>query len=269
MKKKILTILTVILMLTLSFVVLAAPTTKKQETGIEMIQLEMLEVMNVERKNPKTLEEATVLVKETKTRLENAKIAKQALLDMGYDKEYPAVVLTDSEILTCSNNLEYYKEQEVKFQEERKWTQFAHDYPTATKVWKYMKEELGWNDYVCAGVMGNFMAETGGQTLSLNPSLYGESGAYYGIAQWSIKYNPSIGGASLDSQLNHLENTVKREIDTYGSKYCSGFDYNSFKSLQNEREAALAFAKAYERCASFTYSVRQSNATKAYNYFVK
>ena len=62
-------------MSTLSFAVLAAPTTKKQETGIEMIQLEMLEVMNVERKNPKTLEEATVLVKETKTRLENAKIA--------------------------------------------------------------------------------------------------------------------------------------------------------------------------------------------------
>ena len=53
---------------------------------------------------------------------------------MGYDKEYLAVVLTDSEILTCSNNLEYYKEKKAKFREERKWTQFAHDYPTATKV---------------------------------------------------------------------------------------------------------------------------------------
>ena len=269
MKKKILTILTVILLATLSFVVLAAPTTKKQETGMEKIQIEMLEVLENEKQDPQTLEEATVLVKETKERIENAEIAKQALLDMGYNEECPAVILTDTEISICSTNLEYYEEKENKFQEEMKWAKMLNDYPTATKVWKYMKEELGWNDYVCAGVMGNFMAETGGQTLSLNPSLYAEGGAYYGIAQWSIKYNPSIGGASLNSQLNHLGNTVKKEFDVYGSKYRSGFNYDSFKSLQNEREAALAFAKAYERCASFTYSVRQSNATKAYNYFVK
>lgn len=269
MKKRILTILTVILLSILSFMVLAAPTTKKQETGMEMIQLEMLEVMDVEREEPKTLEEAVVLITETKTRLENAKIAKQALLDMGYNKEYPAVVLTDNEILTCSNNLEYYQEQEAKFAEEQRWIEMEYQYPAATKTWKFMKEELGWNDYICAGVMGNFMAETGGQTLSLNPTSYSSSGGYYGIAQWSIKYNSSIRGSSLDTQLNYLAKTVKQEFNTYGSKYNSSFNYNSFKSLKNEKEAALAFAKVYERCASSTYSIRQSNATKAYDYFVK
>ena len=31
----------------------------------------------------------------------------------------------------------------------------------------------------------------------------------------------------------------------------------------------MAFAKAYERCGSGSYGVRQINALKAYNYFVE
>ena len=41
----------------------------------------------------------------------------------------------------------------------------------------------------------------------------------------------------------------------------------SFGELQNEKEAALAFAKVYERCAKWTYSYREDNATVALNYF--
>jgi hypothetical protein len=37
--------------------------------------------------------------------------------------------------------------------------------------------------------------------------------------------------------------------------------------MQDEKEAALYFAKYYERCGSGSYSVRQSNATKALDYF--
>jgi hypothetical protein len=43
---------------------------------------------------------------------------------------------------------------------------------------------------------------------------------------------------------------------------------SSFYNLKNEKEAALYFAKYYERCSSKYYSIRQSNATKALNHFV-
>ena len=38
--------------------------------------------------------------------------------------------------------------------------------------------------------------------------------------------------------------------------------------MSNERDAAKAFAKCYERCGSSTYTIRMNNAEKAYNYFV-
>ena len=151
---------------------------------------------------------------------------------------------------------------------EAMWSAKSGDYPEATQVWRFMKEELGWNDYVCAGVMGNLMAEVGGQTLNLNPYLYGHSGSnYYGICQWSSQYYPSIQGASLDTQLDFLRDTVKKELDTYGYLFRSGMDYDAFCALTDAEDAALAFAKAYERCGSGSYGIRQSNALKALSYF--
>ena len=151
---------------------------------------------------------------------------------------------------------------------EAMWSEKSGSYPEATQVWRYMKEELGWNDYVCAGVMGNLMAEVGGQTLNLHPGLYGHAGGnYYGICQWSATYYPGIQGASLDAQLDFLRDTVKKELDTYGYLFRKGMDYDAFCALTDAEDAALAFAKAYERCGSGSYGVRQSNALKALNYF--
>lgn len=148
------------------------------------------------------------------------------------------------------------------------WTERAAEYPEATQIWRYMKEELGWNDYVCAGVMGNLMAEVGGQTLNIQPNLYGHSsGNYYGICQWSARYYPGIQGTSLKAQLDFLRDTVQKELNEYGYLFRSGMDYESFCALTDAEDAALAFAKAYERCGSGSYGVRQSNALKAYNYF--
>ena len=153
---------------------------------------------------------------------------------------------------------------------EAMWSEKAGSYPVATQVWRYMKEELGWNDYVCAGVMGNMMAEVGGQTLNLDPYLYGHSGAnYYGLCQWSSRYYPSIQGADVNAQLDFLASTVKKELDTYGYLFRNGLNYEAFCNLTDAEDAAMAFAKAYERCGSGSYGVRQTNALKAYNYFVE
>lgn len=151
--------------------------------------------------------------------------------------------------------------------EDHRWEIKAGEYPAATQVWLYMKD-LGWNDAVCAGIMGNMMAETGGQTLNLNPSLYASGGLYYGICQWHATWCGEIHGASLEAQCDYLRDTIKQELDSYGWLYCDGMDYEEFLNMTSPSEAALCFAKAYERCASGTYSIRQNNADNAYSYFV-
>ena len=138
-------------------------------------------------------------------------------------------------------------------------------YAEATQVWNYMKS-LGWSDAVCAGIMGNIMAEVGGQTLNINP--YSSSSSYYGMCQWSRRYYPQIIGGSLEDQCDFLRDTIRKEINTYGSNYASGMNYEKFLQLDDPQDVALCFAKAYERCGSGSYGVRQSNAVKAYQYFV-
>ena len=149
---------------------------------------------------------------------------------------------------------------------EEQWAVKSAEYPAATQIWRYMKSQ-GWNDYVCAGIMGNLMAEVGGGTLDIRYALSSYDGNYYGMCQWSRGYS-QIWGAGLETQCDFLRDTIKYEFDTYGGNYQYGFNFNSFLNMKDASQAALAFAKAYERCAAFTYEVRQSNAIKAYNYFV-
>ena len=183
--------------------------------------------------------------------------------------------LVEEELTDVRGLINEYQEQVSAIEAEEArieamWSEKSGEYPVATQVWRYMKEELGWNDYVCAGVMGNMMAEVGGQTLNLNPYLYGHSGAnYYGLCQWSSRYYPSIQGADVDAQLDFLASTVKKELDTYGYLFRNGLNYEAFCNLTDAEDAAMAFAKAYERCGSGSYGVRQTNALNAYNYFVE
>lgn len=217
----------------------------------------------------------------------NDKAVLTAELETCKDYEFRLINLMNNKDLTDERHLVEeelmdVRSLEVEYQEdinaieaeeariEAMWSEKAGSYPVATQVWRYMKEELGWNDYVCAGVMGNMMAEVGGQTLNLNPYLYGHSGAnYYGLCQWSSRYYPSIQGADVDAQLDFLASTVKKELDTYGYLFRSGLDYEAFCNLTDAEDAAMAFAKAYERCGSGSYGVRQRNAINAYNYFVE
>ena len=147
------------------------------------------------------------------------------------------------------------------------WAEKAKKYPEATQIWLYMKD-LGWSDAVCAGIMGNLMAEVGGQTLDLSRWRQYSNGSYYGICQWSRKYYPGVVGRDIKGQCDFIRDTIKKEIDTYGGRYAQGMNFNKFLQLTNPRDVALCFAKSYERCASAYYSVRQSNAEKAYAYFV-
>ena len=147
---------------------------------------------------------------------------------------------------------------------EAEWNIKAAEYPAATQIWRFMKNQ-GWNDYVCAGIMGNLMTEVGGQTLNIRYAS--SSNDYYGMCQWNRAYS-EVWGAGLETQCNFLKDTIKYEFDTYGFKYQKEFNFDSFLNMTDAQQAALAFAKSYERCGSGSYSIRQQNAIKAYNYFV-
>lgn len=208
--------------------------------------------------------------------LETCKDYEFRLINLMNNKDFvDERYLVEEELIDVRGLISEYQEQVSAIEAEEArieamWSEKSGEYPVATQVWRYMKEELGWNDYVCAGVMGNMMAEVGGQTLNLQPYLYGHSGAnYYGLCQWSSRYYPSIQGADVDAQLDFLASTVKKELDTYGYLFRSGLDYEAFCNLTDAEDVAMAFAKAYERCGSGSYGVRQRNAIKAYNYFVE
>ena len=215
--------------------------------------------------------ELTTLIQESDTRLAAAQEMKTSCETLGYKAENPVTVLANEEISNAQSDKDYYQsildevlEEEARALEAQQWAERESEYPTATAVWKYLKN-LGYNDYVTAGIIGNMMAEVGGQTLALDHTL--SSGTYHGLCQWKLSYYPSVAGTSRDQQLDLLARTIEEEFSTFGYAYSSGFGYNSFLNMNDAGSAALAFAKVYERCGSGSYSVRQSNAYKALEYF--
>jgi hypothetical protein len=198
------------------------------------------------------------------------KAANQILIaarELGYKDSHPIIQLAKWELNTAV-------EMQVKYQEVYDslnpsiWEEKMNEYPTATTIWLYLKE-LGYNDYVCAGIMGNIMAEVGGHTLDIQPHLYGRDNGYYGICQWSKKYYPEIHGASFNEQLDFLRDTIQKEINSFGHFHYEGFNYTLFLQLEDVEDAALAFARTYERCNPTYHARRVDNALIAFEYFVK
>lgn len=203
-------------------------------------------------------------LKELIAECENRKIAAHDLAEAaracGYSEDHPIVLLAQDEWKTANDLYKIYKEECKGKVKAEAW----EEYPIATECWVYLKE-LGYNDYVAAGIIGNMMAEVGGGTLNLQWWL-GDS--FYGLCQWSTYYRPEARGLNVSEQLDLLRDTIKAEIDYAGFVYKSGFNYEQFLKLEDEREAALAFAMAYERCAKQHYYIRRDYAEIAYNYFV-
>ena len=164
----------------------------------------------------------------------------------------------------CIDNYKYFSEYYELLlieEEEAEWEQRYEEYPEATTIWLYLTVEMGYNEYVAAGVLGNIMNEAGGNSLNINPSAQNPAG-YYGICQWNSSMYGDVWYCNLVEQLDYLNNTIEYEYDC-----CGNMSYESFCNLTDEREAALSFARSYERCSSASYGRRQNNATTALNYF--
>lgn len=169
--------------------------------------------------------------------------------------------------MAMTNELTRLKEIEAKATSDlNHYLAWEKEYYYAAKVWEYFMQR-GFSSEVTCAIIGNMMIETSGGSLALNPTIYSPSGNYYGLCQWSQKYCPGTKDLPFEHQLDYLLGSMPWEFNTFGKNYRSGFNYEDFIKMTNVEEAALAFAKSYERCGPVSYEMRQEAAVKAYKYF--
>lgn len=109
------------------------------------------------------------------------------------------------------------------------------------------------------------MAECGGNTLNLQPEIVSSNGLYYGLCQWQHGY-ADVWYTDQYEQVNFLRSTIEYEMNTYGKNYKWNFRYEDFLEL-NEKEAAEAFLRCYERGSTATLNQRKANAEYVLEYF--
>lgn len=292
MKQKILAIImSVVLMIGITITVLACevqapaePTTEPvatisevyipseptETTEPEVEEVIVLDVVEVERVVPTTLDEANKLLEDAIFRKDTAVAVYEGLLSLGYAEEHPAVVMAKTDVENREADCVFYQENQAIHQEAYEWEVRASEYPVATQVWLYMKEEFGWNDIVCAGIMGNMMAECGGcWTSDLDWDVSSSSG--YGMIQWlggrkQQLFNIYGSSPSIEDQLNFMKDEL---FGTNGvTKQVTDSQLDKIINADNPEDCAYAFACYFERCGEDHRWVRRDYARRAYEYFV-
>lgn len=138
---------------------------------------------------------------------------------------------------------------------QKKIDRMKSEYAVAGQVYEYLNGQ-GMSDAVIAGILGNMMAECGGQTLNLDWDIYGFDGSsYYGLCQWSLKYNPDVDGRDITGQLDYLISNIHTNMDYFGG------NYDEFCAITDAGAAAKYFCNYYERGAGT--STRAENAVAA------
>lgn len=229
-----------------------------------------IDLLKVEKVKTNDIGYLKELLSDCLYQMDNAHQAAEYLRKMHYPEDSIMIKMLQHDWWMYHDIYIEYKEELAELEANSK-TAYVTDtqrkeYPVAARVWELLKE-AGYNDYVCAGIIGNMMAECGGQTLALNPYAYSPGGYYYGLCQWNANAYGYVFDEDVDRQIEVLLETIEYELDTFGYCYYRYFGYEEFLELMDEQEVALAFAECYERCGSGTYYVRQLNATEAYEYF--
>ena len=232
---------------------------------------EIINLKNIEIEYLKlnTLEEANIALEKAILYKDSAIKIYENLLILGYQEDHPAVRMAIVDIENMTIQYEYYLEQQSIFQEARKWEIRASEYPIATQVWIYMKEEFGWNDIVCSGIIGNMMAECGGcWTQDLDWSLDEPGG--YGMIQWIGSRREELfsiygNSPSIEDQLNFMKDEL---YGTNGvTKQVTDYQLDAIMNAETPEDCAFAFASYFERCSEQYRYKRKGYARTAYEYF--
>lgn len=120
-------------------------------------------------------------------------------------------------------------------------------YPEASYVWQLLRE-AGLSDIHAAAILGNAMAESGGQTLNIN--IYQDASGYWGAWAMSKYYFPDVAGKGADAQVAKILETIDA----------------GFYATTDVRSAAKWFSDNWERPARWSEQ-RADNAELALRYF--
>lgn len=230
----------------------------------------VLDTVVVERVEPTTYDEANSLLDEAKKCQETAQIVLDGLTELGYESDHPAIVMAYAELENRTADVVYYQEKQIEWEEIHKWEERAAEYPATTEAWLYMKNEFGWSDIICAGIIGNLMAECGGcWTQDLDWKINTSHGM--GMVQW-------IGGRRTQLINLYGENpSITQQLDfvraeLYGldgvTKQVTDSQLDKIMNAETPEDCAYYLACYYERCAEQHRYPRKGYARTAYEYFV-
>lgn len=197
-------------------------------------------------------------IQDCKNQKNTAHIMAECARELGYEEDHIIIKTAQQKWFEIHKIQVNYQNllSELNFQ----ITKWKKEYPNATEIYIKLREQ-GFSHIVTCGILGNIMAETGGNTLNINPFIYGYDGlnSYYGMCQWSLYYCPEVNGKSIDDQINYLVQTLKPNMEQFGG------NYNYFCSIKSVEVAAKYFNSYYERGnGSF---IRAENAKLALKYF--
>ena len=251
----------------LGIILAFSPRVSSKATDYTYVQQNIQVMEDFEYTNSTTSEECLTKIKDCNSYIFDL---KEQVVDANTEQqaytEIARVLEIKSQYIVDYNNLLEYEAEEAKWQEK------AAEYPEATYIWRYMKEEFGWSDEVCAGIMGNMMSECGGQTLKglSNWAVDGSSG--YGLIQWIGGRRRAIekkygSHPTIEEQLLFMRDEMYGTNGVTNQLYKEGW-LEAIMNSDTPEKAAANFARYFERPASSNYTVRQNNARKAYNFFV-
>ena len=288
MKEKIIggIIATVIALSCIGIIVFATPIVTSDETldpvatisedyiPSETASIEEVIILNnvsVERVEPTTYDEANILLEDAIFRRSAALAVYENLLVLGYADDHPAVEMAKRDVQSSIENCTYYEEDAARLLEQSKWEVRAQECPTATYIWLYMKNNFGWSDETCAGIMGNMMAEVGGGQISgIENWEYYSKNSPYGVIQWLGSRKKDLFAKygkhpTIEEQLIYMydelygTNGVKQQV--------SSKNLDRIINATSPEDCAYVFACHFERCGEGNRSIRKNYARKAYNYF--
>lgn len=196
------------------------------------------------------------------------------IMIVSFTVEPPFMDTNDALSLTSGEHSTFILEESKVFdaqpsQEELLWAKRWEECPVATEIWLQMKS-YGWTDAACAGIMGNIMRETGGDTLIyIRSDIYNKSKSHYGLCQWAKRYYPDIQPTdtwtpSTAEQVEFLRYTILNQKTLHHSY---GFTEEYLLTATDYHEVAKRFCDGYERPAENS-TRRENNAEKAWRYFV-
>lgn len=150
--------------------------------------------------------------------------------------------------------------------EELLWQARAEEYPVATRMWLHMKT-FGWSDEVCAGIIGNVMAETGARTLDIPLKEY--KGGPFGLIQWTkTRREKVVAPYGYDATVEEQLDFVYDEL--YGTdgieQQVEDYEREKILSADTPQKAAQRFCDWFERPKG-KGTIRQKYARIAYEYF--